>query len=323
MPANSSSSSDDISRRKVIATGAAAVAAGVFAGFGDSAVSKSKRKRKGKDNDNDGNGTPQSFEPFTQPMAVPPVKQELSIGAPPFTPGDVFHGIVPEFYDRSIAEDPSLNWYEAHPTKWYEMEIRETTHEIIPGVQTPVFGYDGMYPGPTFKSRVGQPMVVRTRNMTGTEMSVHLHGGHNPAHSDGYPNFFVLPGRARDYFYTNTVPLEGGIPDFGESPSTMWYHDHAMDITAFNVWAGLAGFFLTFNDIEMGLINNNVIPDDPYDIPIVVQDRRLNADGTLFFDPLDHNGTLGDLTSVGIPAATLIEFRDVPRISSRTSCRMR
>lgn len=74
----------------------------------------------------------------------------------------------------------------------------------------------------------------------------------------------------------------------------MWYHDHGMDITAENVLKGLAGFFLTYDDLEMGLINSNVLPQDPYDIPIVIQDKTFNPDGTIFFDPLDHNGYLGD-----------------------------
>lgn len=301
----------EVSRRRVIATGAAAIASGVLAGLGGTASSSGQKDKpakpakpekpdkpaKIKNRKGNGNETPFTFEPFTVALPVPLVKQPLAIGdnAAPFTPGAVFHGIAPEFTNRTVAENPNLQWYQAHPTKWYDMKIQMSTHEIIPGVRTPIIGYDGIYPGPTFKARVGQPVVVRTTNQTNIEMSVHLHGGHNPAHSDGYPNFYVLPEKARDYFYTNTVPMEHGVPDFGESPSTMWYHDHAMDLTAPNVWHGLSGFFLTFDDIETSLINNNVLPGDPFDIPVVVQDRRFNADGTLFFDPLDHNGTLGDV----------------------------
>ncbi|MCA8998317.1 MAG: multicopper oxidase domain-containing protein [Planctomycetaceae bacterium] len=52
---------------------------------------------------------------------------------------------------------------------------------------------------------------------------------------------------------------------------------------------------MTFDDLETDLINSNVLPGDPYDIPVVVQDKTFNADGTIFFDPLDHNGYLGDV----------------------------
>lgn len=235
------------------------------------------------------------FAPFSVPLPLPPEKQPIAVGEAPFAPGAVFHGIAPEFFDRRVAENPRQNWYEAFPAKWYELRMRETVREIVPGIRTPLFGYDGIYPGPTIRARVGQPVVVRAYNDLSIETSIHLHGGHNPAHADGYPNFYVLPGRARDYFYTNTVPMLNGQPDFSESPSTMWYHDHAMDITAANVWHGLSGFFLTTDDLEEDLIRRNVLPAPQFDIPLAFQDRRFNPDGTLFYDPLDHDGTMGNV----------------------------
>jgi spore coat protein A len=38
-----------------------------------------------------------------------------------------------------------------------------------------------------------------------------------------------------------------GLYDFA---STQWYHDHAMDITGPNVYAGLAGFYLLTDDLD-------------------------------------------------------------------------
>lgn len=239
--------------------------------------------------------TRHEIRPFTIPLPIPVTKSPLAIGNAPFVPGDVFHGIAPEFRNRRIAERPNTPWFEAFPTKWYEIRMKNTVQEIIPGVRTPLWGYDGLYPGPTIRTRVGQPVVVRFRNDLRVETSVHLHGGHSPAHSDGYPDFYVLPGQARDYFYPCSVPMLRGRPDFSESPSTMWYHDHAMDVTAEHVWRGLAGMFLTVDGIEQKLIDRNVLPSGEFDIPLVLQDRRFRGDGTLFFDPLDHNGTLGDV----------------------------
>jgi FtsP/CotA-like multicopper oxidase with cupredoxin domain len=310
MTENTMTKKKNLTRRKAMSQLAAGLIAGNVANLTAHALSKGKNdsssssgkgsgKGKGKGGNGGGNddGPPTTlrFTPFTVPLPLPPVKQPLAIGDPPFQPGAVFHGIAPEYFDRSVAERPDLNWYEAFPTKWYEMRMRNTVHEIIPGVRTPLFAYDGISPGPTFKARVGQPVVVRAWNDLNIETSIHLHGGHNPSHSDGYPNFYVLPGRARDYFYTNTVPMLNGQPDFSESPSTMWYHDHAMDIAAANVWFGLSGFFITTDELEQDLIDRNVLPAEQYDIPLSFQDRRFNPDGTLFFDPLDHDGTLGDV----------------------------
>lgn len=230
---------------------------------------------------------PFRFTPFTVDLPIAPVIQPVGIGTPPYTPGDVFHGIAPEF--------AQLARWELRPTKYYELRTQEATHQFIPGVETPVWGYNGIVPGPTFKGRIGEPTVVRVHNDLPVENSVHLHGGHTPTHADGFPNFYVLPGRARDYFYPNTVPLENGEPDFNESVSTEWYHDHAMDITGHNVYMGLAGFFLVTDDLEEGLIARNILPREPYDIPIVLNDKVFNPDGTLFYDFLDHNGQLGNV----------------------------
>ncbi len=68
--------------------------------------------------------------------------------------------------------------------------------------------------------------MVRYENHLETEVSVHLHGGHTPSHSDGFPSFYVLPGKARDYFYPNILPVkrrtDGVDPEIGEGLSTMW-----------------------------------------------------------------------------------------------------
>ncbi len=279
------------SRRDVLKYGISALGAGLYTGFGTSAFGKEARDTAAKGKQL----TPFKVPRFVANLPIAPVKTPV-IGDAPFTPGDVFHGIAPEFYDRTLANDPSTKYFEAPlPALWYETRMREGVAEIVPGVKTPILGFDGMFPGPTYKTRVGQAVVIRYWNDMHEETSVHLHGGHNPSHSDGFPTFFVLPGKARDYYYANTVPMEHGKPDMGEAPSTMWYHSHVLDITDHQVVKGLAGFFLTYDDLEVGLINNRVLPNDPYDIPIAIQDRRFNADGSIWFDPLDHDGYMGDV----------------------------
>jgi FtsP/CotA-like multicopper oxidase with cupredoxin domain len=246
-------------------------------------------------------GTPIAFEKWSQPMAVAAIKQCCGIGKEnaPFEVGNCEHGVAPEYFDRRCSEDSSKYYPELHPEKYYDLTIKDGMTEIIPGVQTPICGYDGTFPGPTFISKGCEPIVVRVKNECHFELSVHLHGGHNPSHPDGYPNFYVMPGCSRDYFYTNTIPYHDGHPDVGEAPSTMWYHDHGMDVTAETVMLGQAGFHLQFDELEQGLCDNNVLPSagGPCDIPIAIKDFRFNADGTIWFDPLDHNGYLGDVTT--------------------------
>lgn len=267
---------------------------------------------------------PFKFTPFTVPLPVPATLQPLSVTEAQFQPGNVFHGIAPEYFDRRVAERPDLNFYESMPTRFYELRTTTGVHEIIPGVKTPIYGYNGTYLGPTLRFRIGEPAVVRVWNDLSIETSVHLHGAHTPAHSDGYPTFYVLPGRARDYFYPSTVPMQDGQPDFTESPSTLWYHDHGMDIAAGNIWKGLCGAAICTDALEDDLIASNVLPAAQYDIPLCLQDRRLNADGTLWFDPLDHDGTLGNIWVVNGKAQPFLKVeRRKYRIRILNGCNAR
>ncbi len=238
---------------------------------------------------------PGGYAAFTQACPIPAELLPTAEGVSPWQPGAVFHGIAPEYFLRRYAEFPDVPYYETLPTRFYDLRVQRVLHEYVPGLKTPGYGYAGSIPGPTIRSRIGQPCVVRTYNELDVELSTHLHGGHSPAHADGYPNFYVLPGRARDYYYPNTVPLLNGQPDFTESPSTMWVHDHAMDIAGPNVWYGLAGFYLVSDELEDDLVRSNVLPGVAYDIPLALQDRKFNPDGTLFYDLLNHNGQLGDV----------------------------
>src|SRR5688500_11991396 len=57
----------------------------------------------------------------------------------------------------------------------YAITIQEGRAEIIPGTLTPVYGYDGIYPGPTIRVRKGRTAVVRQTNGLPFAQNVHLH----------------------------------------------------------------------------------------------------------------------------------------------------
>jgi len=245
-----------------------------------------------------------------------------------------YGGIAPQFYDRTVAGTTTPYYSTGQQTSWYSQREGARFQVVVDGanqvVSTEIFGYDSSFPGPTFKTRVGQPVVVRHWNdlpkvpgvpaAVPQRVSVHLHGAHNPAHSDGYPSFVINPGMYRDYYYANTVPMgKDGKPDLTESQSTMWYHDHGEDLTDLHVTKGLAGFWLTFDDRELDLIKNHVLPGwwkstaewseqefmenvSPYDIPLAITDREFNADGSFFYDGFPvgnkNDGYLGDITVI-------------------------
>jgi spore coat protein A len=107
----------------------------------------------------------------------------------------------------------------------------------------------------------------------------HLHGGFVAADSDGNPavtpNGFG-PGETQKVYYTNQQPQ---MP-----ASLLWFHDHGLGATRLNVFAGLAAAYIIRDENDTGAEPNPVgIPGGKYEIPLVVQDRQFNADGTLLY----------------------------------------
>ena len=161
----------------------------------------------------------------------------------------------------------------------YELAIREGRAEIIPGTLTPVYGYDGIYPGPTIRARKGRTTVVRTTNRLPFHQNIHLHGGIVPAASDGHPMQMIETGASFTYTYPNE-----------QDAATLWYHDHAHGLSARTMFYGLAGFYI----VEDGLEEELELPTGDFDVPLVIQDRAFNADGSLRYTENIDEGFLGD-----------------------------
>lgn len=63
---------------------------------------------------------------------------------------------------------------------FYVVVLKRGNPRILPGTRTPIWGFDGVFPGPTFRVRRGREIVVRRRNQLGVPTSTHLHGGKVP-----------------------------------------------------------------------------------------------------------------------------------------------
>ncbi len=117
-------------------------------------------------------------------------------------------------------------------------------------------------------------------------LMTHLHGGFVAAASDGNPA--VTPdgfghGDTQTVHYTNQQP---------QMPAEMlWFHDHGLGATRLNVFAGLAAGYILYDEFDTGRPDNaNGLPSGPYEIPLVVQDRQFNADGTFLYPTSDIAG---------------------------------
>jgi spore coat protein A len=188
----------------------------------------------------------------------------------------------------------------AAPIQIHMRQFRHKAHRDLP--PTTMWGYNSMWPGPTLEVRKGQPISVKWTNQlpnkhllpldytihgAGSDVPqvrtvTHVHGAQVMPESDGYPDAWVTSdGRTGPAHAANPCSYPNN-----QSATTLWYHDHALGITRLNVYAGLAGFYL-IRDPEEDALN---LPGGPYEIPLMVQDRSFNADGSLSYPPAP-NGT--------------------------------
>jgi FtsP/CotA-like multicopper oxidase with cupredoxin domain len=200
---------------------------------------------------------------------------------------------LPQPYAAQFARPPVLSPIRTDATTdYYRLTQQQALVEILPGKQTPIFGYNGIAPGPTIVARRGRPVVVQQVNALPTVhptlgytpyTATHLHGSASLPEYDGYTSDVTQPGQWKNYHYPNS-----------QDARTLWYHDHAVGITAQNAYFGLAAQYHLHDANELGL----GLPSGDYDVPLIIRDAMFAADGSLIFDDSDHSGLFGDVILV-------------------------
>jgi spore coat protein A, manganese oxidase len=210
---------------------------------------------------------PTSLARFVDPLPLPPVARAAGKRADPL--------------------------HQNRELPYYRMEMRAfkaKLHRDIPS--TPLWGYDGLFPGPTFEAKRDEPLLIEWANALPTKhflpidhhihgagrdqpdvrVVTHVHGARVPANADGYPEDWYVPGHSVLYRYPNS-----------QEAATLWYHDHAMGITRLNIYAGLVGAFIVRDTQEQAL----GLPSGDYDIPLILCDRLVAQDGQLYYPVSD------------------------------------
>ncbi|MEV6672112.1 O-aminophenol oxidase PhsA [Streptomyces sp. NPDC051162] len=205
------------------------------------------------------------------------------------------------FLDR-LRVPPVLRPGRTEALEGIEVELTATwvrLHSQLP--PTRVWTYEGHFPGPTVEVRRGHRLrVVWTNRISGDypvtaveaapvpgspppsdvpgrggatplpEVAAlppwtvtHLHGAPTGGGNDGWTENAVSPGDSQLSEYPND-----------HRAVAWWYHDHAMDITRWNVFTGLAGMYLVRDEEEDALR----LPHGEHEIPLIVQDRNLDQD---------------------------------------------
>jgi FtsP/CotA-like multicopper oxidase with cupredoxin domain len=195
--------------------------------------------------------------------------------------------------------------FAAQPEGRLTVGIRVRSHRFHRDLpESRIWGYDGTVPGPTIETERGRPVTVEWRNelegplpvvvtiapervnsdgvpvqclpglsdgrpdqnaaaLSGQTV-VHLHGGLTPAAYDGWAENLFGPGQHAAFHY----PME-------QRAALLWYHDHVMGVTRFDVYAGLAGLWIVRDEREREL---GLPEGSPFEVPLLIQDRNFDLD---------------------------------------------
>ncbi len=200
-----------------------------------------------------------------------------------------------------LPVDPTLHW--ANPPDGVDPDINgEGTRDSRPSfTSTP-----GRYTGPV-------PIVTHVHGAVGVgdESDGYAEAWYLPA-ADDIPEGYATEGTWYDFFAGKAGANYGATwgPGFAtfqypnhNRASTIWYHDHTLGMTRLNVYAGPAGFYIVRGgpagdkavlDSRFGTAavlpgpapkEGDKFPPNKtyYEIPIAVQDRAFNANGSLFY----------------------------------------
>ncbi len=133
---------------------------------------------------------------------------------------------------------------------------------------TRTWGYNGPLLGPAVCVRRGQKVVMDVANALPESTAVHWHGLEIPGTSDGGPQQIIEPGSS----WQPELHID-------QPAATCWFHPHPHQKTGRHGAMGLAGLFLIEDDESGALaVPRNWGVDD---IPVVLQDKRLNKDGQI------------------------------------------
>ncbi len=133
--------------------------------------------------------------------------------------------------------------------------------KLLKGPKETLQHLKGNYLGPIINYEKGQKVRIYFFNELSEPSIIHWHGLHVPQKSDGHPMYSINPGER--FVYEFEVMNRAG---------TSFYHSHSHQLTAEQVYQGLAGLITVTDEAEKKLD----LPQGEYDLPLVIQDRTFN-----------------------------------------------
>ena len=179
----------------------------------------------------------------------------------------------------------------------FNLTVKDTIKQMIPGNQTVTAGINGNWWGPTMIWNKGDVVHINLTNRLQDSTTMHWHGMHLPAVMDGGPHQVVPPSTIWQPFWqvTNNAGL-------------YWYHPHLHEMTEEQISSGLGGLIIVRDAIESALALPRKYGID--DIPLVLTDRRFNTSNQIevvpYGDTMIVNGTIRPQTNA---PAQVVRFR--------------
>jgi len=269
---------------------------------------------------------PLSIPKYVDQLVIPPVYvPSYKIDWKPFKLVQEYKVDMSEFYQQIL---PTVD-ANGDPTGFGPSKVWGYGGNVKDAVTGKFLGYFRNSPGPTFEAIRGIPIRVTWQNKITTPhmfavdptlhwanpnnmpmpdppftafppgyadaqypvpLVTHLHGAEDRSDSDGGPEAWWTANGLRGPAYSSVIPA---APDSAvyyyyneQLPTTLFYHDHALGLIRINVASGLAGFYLIrdlLNPVEW------LLPKGRYEIPIAIQDRSFNTDGSMWFPSVGNN----------------------------------
>jgi FtsP/CotA-like multicopper oxidase with cupredoxin domain len=204
-------------------------------------------------------------------------RRQFAIGSAAIVSGGFVGGVVgsrlaqgrPQRFDTYLPI-PALIDAAKHGNA-VELKVASRRHAFVKGKPTRSYGYSGPVLGPVVRLRRGDEVEMTVQNALDIDTTVHWHGLLVPGDVDGGPHQVIKSGSTWRPRFKIDQPA-----------STAWYHPHLHHETARQVYMGLAGLLIVDDgsDARLGLPRTYGVDD----LPIILQDRSFDSDGSLLYD---------------------------------------
>lgn len=192
-----------------------------------------------------------------------------------------------------------------HPKKPFIISAKPGAATILPETKTDLLIYEvkgamGGLINPVLWVKKGQQVAATLKNGLTYPTIIHWHGLIVDGKNDGGPGEAIPAGGSYDYSYQ--VRNRGG---------TYWYHPHPFGFTSEQAYRGLASFYIVDDEDEQRLRRSLDLRLGKTDIPVVIQDKRLDADAQLMYEPTEEEWFMGFLGDTILANLTPKPYLDV------------